>query len=82
MPVVYEENRAVFTEICTVEEADAFLAWLRDTPAAQVDLRHCQHFHTALLQMFMAFAPVIVAPPEDPFLNQVVQLMSTAGKTS
>ncbi|MBF0613099.1 MAG: hypothetical protein HQL55_18420 [Magnetococcales bacterium] len=73
MAIDYQDNQAIMSDVCTVEEADGFLAWLRDHPQAEVDMAACTHIHTAILQVVMALSPKIVAFPEQVFLSRVMQ---------
>lgn len=78
MPIRYEtEARAVFTGICTPEEADGFLEWLRATPAPAIDLAACTLLHTALAQLIMAARPRVLAPLPDVLMATCLGLSPT-----
>ena len=57
---------------CTVEEAEALLAWLQENPQGKVNLKGCEHLHAAVLQVLMAARPQLSGEPEDPFLARRV----------
>lgn len=64
-------------EAVSVEEAAELTDWLRRTPAPEVDLSDCTHLHTAALQALLTARPVVVAPPQDAFLQRwVLPLLS------
>ena len=66
MPVSYKKTVAVLEGVCAVEEAEGLLEWLLGHPRGKVNLKRCQHLHSALLQVLMALRPALSAPPEDP----------------
>jgi hypothetical protein len=68
MMIEFREERAIFTKVVGVEDAEALLAWLQGTPAAVADFQHCSHLHPANLQVLMAAATPVCAWPEDQFL--------------
>ncbi|MBT8763070.1 hypothetical protein KFV02_03905 [Desulfohalobiaceae bacterium Ax17] len=72
MPIKITEDTAIFSDICTVEEAEPLLDWLKEHPAGKLDLKQAQHIHTAILQVLMALQPEIASPPEDEFLQTVL----------
>ena len=65
MVIEYKKNLAVFSDVVSVEEAEALLEWVQKKSAARVDLSACTHLHTANLQVLMAAKPVISAWPTD-----------------
>jgi len=65
MAIAYEKNRAVFSDVVSVEEAEALLEWLQKNPAASVDLAACTHMHPANLQVLMVAQPAIGTWPTD-----------------
>ncbi|GAA0709139.1 hypothetical protein Drose_21470 [Dactylosporangium roseum] len=69
MALELRERTAVLSGVVTVEEVEELAAWLRRTPEAGLDLRNCNHLHTAALQAILAFAPKITAVPDDSFLS-------------
>lgn len=75
MPVRLHEQTATLIGIVTVDDAEAFAAWLRTTTEPSVDLRDCSHLHTAVFQAILAFAPTVTAGPTEPFLARYVRPM-------
>lgn len=70
MPIMVEDQLAIFHEIVGAEEAEPLWAWLSQKVPAQVDLRRCTHLHCAVLQVLLATRPEVIAWPEDPDLRQ------------
>ena len=68
MMIEFIEERAIFTQVVGVEDAEALLAWLQSTPTAVADFQHCSHLHPANLQVLMAAATPVCAWPEDQLL--------------
>ena len=62
MPVVFNQDRASFEDVCTVEEALALLEFLKDNEAPVIDLSACTYLHTALLQLLMSVCPKPAEP--------------------
>lgn len=54
MPIEYKNNRAIFRDEVTVEEAEGLLEWLQTKAGAKADLSGLSHLHTANLQVLMA----------------------------
>jgi len=73
MMIEFQEQRAIFTDVVGVEDAEELLAWLLRTPGARADFQHCTHLHPANLQVLMAAATPVCAWPEDPALAQWLQ---------
>ncbi|MEV0565987.1 hypothetical protein [Dactylosporangium sp. NPDC050588] len=69
MALELRERTAVLSEAVTVEEVEELVAWLRRTPEARLDLRNCNHLHTAAFQAILAFGPKLSATPVDSFLT-------------
>lgn len=65
MPIEFRKNQALFTEVVSVEEAEALLEWLQKKPSAKIDLSACVHLHPANLQVMMAAGVSITAWPAD-----------------
>ncbi len=65
MPIQFQKNCAIFKGVVAVDDAEVLLGWIQKKTAAKVDLTHCEHLHTANLQVLMAARPNIVAWPED-----------------
>lgn len=68
MPIRFDDTIARFEGLCTIEEAEALHAWLREAEAPQADLATCTGLHGALLQLLLRRPPVLLAPPADPLL--------------
>lgn len=67
MAIIYKKNKAIFTDIVGVDEAEALLAWLHKYPKGKIDLSSCSHLHAANLQVLMAAQPAVTAFPSDRF---------------
>lgn len=65
MPIEYKKTQAVFSEIVTVDEAEALLEWLQNKPSAKVSLEACTHLHPANLQVLMTAKSRIASWPDD-----------------
>jgi len=68
MAIEYQKNLATFSDVVSVEEAEALLEWLQKNTSARVDLSACTHLHPANLQVLMVAKPAISAWPTDPGL--------------
>lgn len=66
MPIRYTKTRAHFEDRCAVEEALPLVGFLTEHPRAKVTLARCTGLHTALVQVLMAFRPVVVAVGDAP----------------
>lgn len=64
MPIEYKQAVAVFEGQCSVEEAEPLYEWLTDNPEGHIDMKSCEHFHTAILQVLLYCKPAIDAFPE------------------
>ncbi len=62
---------------CTVEDAEALLQFLLDTPGAQVDWHNCESAHTAVVQVLLAANLVPLGPPASDFLKDKVAPLLT-----
>lgn len=69
MPILFEKNKAVFSEVVSVEEAEGLLEWLQNKASATVDLSACTHLHSANLQVLMAAKTLVGAWPKDASLR-------------
>ena len=65
MPIQFDDQQAVFSDLVTVEEAEGLLEWLQAHPGAPLDLAACTHLHAANLQVLMAADAHIAAWPKD-----------------
>jgi hypothetical protein len=68
MALRMDGNRLHLEGECGVEEALPLLESLAGPEPPEVDLRHCTHMHTALVQVLAACGTVPCAPPGDGFL--------------
>lgn len=68
MPIAFNGQVIEMEGACTIEEADALLAFLERTPGAKVSLRGCEHLHTALLQILVARRVPLTGEVYSPFL--------------
>jgi len=73
MAIEYKKNLAIFSDVVSVEEAEALLEWMQKKTAARVDLSACEHLHPANLQVLMAARPVVSAWPKDAGLTTWLQ---------
>jgi len=64
---------AVLEGVCSVEEAEPLLEWLAERRGAKVNLKRCDHMHTAVFQVLLALRPRVSALPEDPFLADLIR---------
>ena len=55
--------------ICSMEDAEALQKHMLSTPRAVVDWRTCTYAHTAVIQVLIAFNPVLRGPPAGDFLR-------------
>ena len=65
MGIEYKKNLAVFSDVVSVEDAEALLEWMQKKSAARVDLSACTHLHPANLQVLMAAKSVVSDWPKD-----------------
>jgi hypothetical protein len=65
MAIEYKKSLAKFSDVVSVEEAEALLEWLQKKSAARADLSACTHLHPANLQVLMAANTTISAWPDD-----------------
>lgn len=68
MPIRYEASTAFFEGACAPEEALELIEWLRERKRPKVNLKACEHLHTAILQVLLALRPPLSERPDDPFL--------------
>lgn len=77
MPVTLSKNVATLSGLVSVDDAEPFAQWLRDTRRPMVRMAGCTHLHTAVLQALLAARPVIISPPTEPFLARwIVPLLA------
>lgn len=65
MGIEYSVERAVFSGVVGVEQAEGLLGWLQDNAGGGVDLAACTHLHAASLQVLMTARPRVFAWPAD-----------------
>ncbi len=70
MGIRYLKTYAALEGQVAVEDAEALAQWLREHKSPAVHLGKCEHLHAAVLQVLLALAPRVVAPPADPWLAQ------------
>jgi hypothetical protein len=73
MPIKFTETSATFEAKCNLNEADALYEWLKLHPNGKLDLRHCVHLHTGILQILMIANRTIEKLPEDRYLLHCLQ---------
>ena len=73
MPIIYKKTVAVLEGVCTVEEAEILWEWLRNNPAGKLNLKACEHFHTAIFQVLMACGARVSVPPADSWLSGLLE---------
>lgn len=78
MGIQYLEEHACLEGTVTVDDAEALSAWLLEQPKPAVHLGNCTHLHSAVLQVLLALRPVVLVPPPDPMLSQVLAEDSAA----
>ena len=64
--------------ICSVEDADALQKHMLTTPRAVVDWRTCTYAHSAVIQILIAFKPVLRGPPAGDSLRILVDLLKAS----
>ena len=50
-----------------IEDVEPLFSLLRFGPARTVDLSAAGPLHTAVVQILLAFRPIVAEPPDDPF---------------
>jgi hypothetical protein len=58
--------------ICSIEDADTLQKHMLSIPRALVDWRTCTYAHTAVIQILMAFKPVLRGPPAGDSLRLLI----------
>jgi len=64
MSIEYKKTVAIIEGECSVEEAEALLEWILLTPKGKINLKQCEHMHTAVLQVLMALTPSVSVWPD------------------
>ncbi len=65
MAITYKKNVAVLEDVCEIEEAEPLLDWLLQHPKGKLNLKRLSHPHSAVMQLMMAFRPMISIWPQD-----------------
>lgn len=65
MSIQYKKTVALIEGICTIEDAEPLLDWILTNPKGKINLKQCEHLHTAILQVLMALKPDISVWPEE-----------------
>ena len=73
MAIQYKKNSAVFSDVVSVDEAEALLEWLQRKKSVRIDFSSCTHVHPANLQVLMVAKPTISAWPTDSGLASWLQ---------
>jgi hypothetical protein len=68
MGIRYLKKHAALEGSVTAEEAETLAQWLQKQAVPAVHLGKCEHVHGAVLQVFLALRPKLVARPADPLL--------------
>ncbi len=77
MPLELRDRLATLSGVVTVDEVEPLVGWLRTTPKARINLRNCNHLHTAAIQALLLFQPKISVAPLDSFLaTQVLPFLA------
>ncbi len=63
MPIVYLKTVARLEGECGVEEAEGLFEWLHENPRGKINLKACEHLHSAIIQVLMALRPCVSACP-------------------
>lgn len=82
MPVDYKKNKAVFTDVVSVDDAEKLLDWIQKNASAKVDLAACTHIHPANIQVLMAAGTAVSAWPQDVSLRSWLESALLIGKGS
>jgi hypothetical protein len=72
MAVTYNDNTAIFTGNCSVEEAENLAEWLKNTKDPKIELAGMEHIHTAILQCILYFQPEIISFPADKIWQEIL----------
>lgn len=72
MAVKFKENKAIFTEVATIEEAEKVFEWILTVKEPVIDMTECSHMHTSVLQLLTLFKPDMELP-EDEELKQWIK---------
>lgn len=65
MSIEYKKTVAIMEGECTVEDAEVLLEWVLLNPKGKINLKQCEHMHTAVLQVLMAVKPSVSVWPNN-----------------
>ena len=65
MTMTFEDGQVILSDSVGVEDAEALLGWLQNSPDASVVLSDCTHVHPANLQVLLAANVKVRAWPQD-----------------
>ncbi len=65
MPIEYKTRVAHLRGTVGVDEAESLLQWVQETPAGSLNLKLCEHIHSAVLQAILYVRPKISREPEQ-----------------
>lgn len=68
MTIRYLKKHAALEGQVSADDAETLAQWLGEQNAPAVHLGKCEQVHAAVLQVLLALAPRISAPPADPWL--------------
>ena len=64
--------------VCSMEDAEALQKHMLSNPRAVVDWRTCTYAHTAVIQILIAFKPVLRGPPAGDSLRLLIDPLMKA----
>lgn len=74
MTVARSEAGAISLEgDCGLDDVEPLLSLLLEAPDAAIDWRSCRQAHTAIVQLIMASGRAILGPPDNPFLETLIE---------
>jgi ribosome maturation factor RimP len=76
MSVVSKVKVAVLEGNCGPEDAEVLLQWLIEHPQGQVNLKLCEHLHSAILQVMLVSNTTISVWPQS---HEICTLLNAAG---
>ena len=65
MAVEFINDTAKFTDMVSIEEAEALYNWFLEGGKRKIDLSEVSHIHLACLQLLLIFKPEITALPKQ-----------------
>lgn len=65
MPITYTEGIAYFEGLVGIEEVDTLMELIQHQKEVFIDLTHCTHMHTAIIQILMVARCPIKAWPTN-----------------